>query len=777
MIQIRHVFCAIIFLVAFFGRANANNAIGNAIGADIKVKISRAEASEAQPNEGIERSFDGLLSTIYHSKWYGTEFPVVLTYYFEDVKQIDYLIYHPRNRGSTNGNFMEFELWILAGDEQKEFVKYGNYDFAGSSLPSKIDFVEGIVSPHAIRFAVKSGSGDFVSCAEMSFFQKNTQTIIPPIFSDKTCSELLPDVDLRTIKAIENRFYRRLALSLFNGNHANYRVQYVNPSQDLQGLHIASLFVRKGDVVVVFTENIGDGDLYLFIAESTGKNLFLRTFLGTGSTYILNVGVNSIVAQHHGLLTIRYRNGDSEATSAKIHFATGERNKTYDKFVEVQAMRAEFDAEVIDWSKTLTPKQMKEDIDFFFDFVSKAHVNKYAFVSKDSIKTRKRALYEKCAEPMTVKEFHLQITQLNGMFDEHTGIPFDFSQYVSAKYVFPREIKVTGNQLFIENNDSYDRVLFINDLCVEDLFSVLTNIFHQPSRNPRSQDLTLSFVFPVLLYHFTDARTPFTLRVETAEGEEIEYVVEGTPSEDIDANQTIFPDRLRDFRFYPDESVAIIEYNSSTDSDNLSEWIDEVFSIISDEDIQHLFIDISRNDGGGSIANNVIYNKIGHDGFALSANIELRLSRHFIDAELCSGVYPFFQRLAYRLIYGWKIKSNNYESFYPTTGYAENIYLIQGPQTYSAAVDMAAWFKYSGIGTIIGEETGGPSASFSSSIRNRLPNSKIRIKSASNYIEYPGGKPDRGIMPDIPIELDYSKKYFELEDLKRFLEIIKAESR
>jgi len=87
MIQIRHVFCAIIFLVAFFGRANANNAIGNAIGADIKVKISRAEASEAQPNQDIEMSFDGLQATLYHSKWELTEFPVDLTYFFDDVER------------------------------------------------------------------------------------------------------------------------------------------------------------------------------------------------------------------------------------------------------------------------------------------------------------------------------------------------------------------------------------------------------------------------------------------------------------------------------------------------------------------------------------------------------------------------------------------------------------------------------------------------------------------------------------------------------------------
>ena len=731
------------------------------VGADIKVRISRAEASEAQPGEGIEKSFDGSLATIYHSNWSGTEFPVTLTYYFEDVERIDYLVYNPRYNGS-NGRFMEFELWIL---EQQEYVKYGDYDFAGLWSPSKITFTEGIISPKAIRFVVKSGVGDLVSCAEMGFYQKNTQTIIPPVFTDETCSELLPGVDRRTVRAIENGFYKQLALNLLSDSDYKKKRVFEIESRPAGGFTFNSkIEVKKGDEIITFMEKTNDGSVFLSVANNN-----------TGSIYLLNEGPNRIISDRHGWIMLLNRN----AEPVKIHIATGKINKGWVRRDHRKKLRDEENKAneegfvEVAWSNILTPKQMKEDIDFFLKFLKRTHPNMYAFVSKDSVKIRKKKLYEICSEPMTVKEFHLQITQLNSMFDVHTQIIFDFSQYVSAKFVFPRDIKIIENQLFFEDK----KVLSINDLCVDELFATINSIFHHQDISMQVLDLNLTFYFPALLYHISDARSPFTIRVENAEGEEIEYVVEGTPGEDIDAMQTLFAEELRDFRIYPDESVAIIEYSACKDEDNFSDWVDEKFNIISDEGIQHLFIDISRNGGGSTIPNQLIYKQIEHNGFNHIMNAKVIISREWIQKSVNSGLPPLVERSLVRLKYGKRYKTTERKFYPPTTGYKGNIYLIQGRRTGSAALDMSSWFKSSGIGTVIGEETGGRSALFASILRRRLPNSKFSFWASTTYTEYPGGNIERGILPDIPVELDYSKKYYELEDLKRFLEIIGAEKK
>jgi hypothetical protein len=169
----KHFFLILLFTATLVHAQNVT------IVADEMVKITRAEASEAQPNQEIDKSFDGTQRTLYHSRWgKNTVFPVILTYYFDDAEQIDYLIYHPRlwtSSGYTgNGNFMEFELWVSYGNEQTDFVKYGDYDFNSSAKPSKISFPEGLKSPKAVRFVVKSGKSNLVSCAEMCLQKKYT---------------------------------------------------------------------------------------------------------------------------------------------------------------------------------------------------------------------------------------------------------------------------------------------------------------------------------------------------------------------------------------------------------------------------------------------------------------------------------------------------------------------------------------------------------------------------------------------------------------------------
>ncbi|MDR1882621.1 MAG: BACON domain-containing protein, partial [Prevotella sp.] len=101
---------------------------------DIKISVKNGTDSSHQGDSDISKSFDGNMSTNYHSQWGDVDrFPITLTYNFENVTAMDYLVYYPRTSGS-NGLFKEFELWI-ATQSEPDFKKYGDYDFAGSSSP------------------------------------------------------------------------------------------------------------------------------------------------------------------------------------------------------------------------------------------------------------------------------------------------------------------------------------------------------------------------------------------------------------------------------------------------------------------------------------------------------------------------------------------------------------------------------------------------------------------------------------------------------------------
>ncbi|NCU31604.1 MAG: hypothetical protein EOM23_01410, partial [Candidatus Moranbacteria bacterium] len=133
---------------------------------DLRVKVSSATATDAQPGGEVSKSYDGNYSSIYHSSWSGGTLPVTLIYNFTNVPKIDYLLYHPRTDGNSNGNFNEIEVaYKLSGTSA--YVVHGNYTLNGSSSAFKIAFGEGLVNPTNIRIKVNSGAGNFASCSEM----------------------------------------------------------------------------------------------------------------------------------------------------------------------------------------------------------------------------------------------------------------------------------------------------------------------------------------------------------------------------------------------------------------------------------------------------------------------------------------------------------------------------------------------------------------------------------------------------------------------------------
>ncbi len=86
-------------------------------------------------------------------------------------------------------------------------------------------------------------------------------------------------------------------------------------------------------------------------------------------------------------------------------------------------------------------------------------------------------------------------------------------------------------------------------------------------------------------------------------------------------------------------------------------------------------------------------------------------------------------------------------------------YLLTSRATNSAAVVTAAIFQNSRMGTIIGQETAGRIEFSSDPVFITLPHSKLRLKIPVAVYALPGVDPDRGVIPDVPIQ-------YSIEDLR-----------
>lgn len=320
---------------------------------DIKIQPIKATTSSEQGGTPISLSIDGNLSTFYHSKWNNSAdnyFPIDIIYSFDQNQSIDYLIYYPRADQGKNGNFKEVEIWALT-DNNQGYTKVLDYDFKGSTSPTRITLDQSITNIKEIKFIVKSGTGDnkgFAACSEMEFYKQNPDRFeYTTLFTDETCSELKPEITEKDIEDCKYPFYKNIAYYMLNNKYdREFRVATFNayPHPDIQSRinstgtyslldNPTGIYVEKGEDVVVFSNNSKEQNLSILI-----QNLDAPNGDGYGGPkFPISNGVNRFKAPHKGLLYVMYHNGSNDNLNSykqfkpvKLHFASGTVNGYFD---------------------------------------------------------------------------------------------------------------------------------------------------------------------------------------------------------------------------------------------------------------------------------------------------------------------------------------------------------------------------------------------------------------------------------------------------------------
>jgi hypothetical protein len=309
---------------------------------DIPVQPNRAAANSNNSGEELDKAIDGNMSTLYHSSYSGMSGPVTLNFYFETpaVEQLDYIVYNPRTSGS-NGNFKEIEVYYSIKDDGAAPVKYRDYDFGGSTMPSVIFFDEPLRNVDLIRIVVKSGAGEngkeFASCAEMQFYRRNPNNFdYSTLFTDPSCSTLKPGVTVEDIKKETNIFFRKLALDIYQNHYEpEFRVQeyqsYPEPTAMAKRNKTARYGILDNPTGIYATQNediialVGNTDAYPVLAILTPGGR------GERSSFPLRKGVNKIRVPHDGLMYILFHTLTGTEPPVKINIVTGTVNGYFDR--------------------------------------------------------------------------------------------------------------------------------------------------------------------------------------------------------------------------------------------------------------------------------------------------------------------------------------------------------------------------------------------------------------------------------------------------------------
>ena len=397
---------------------------------DILIPIVRGEAThDVRAEAPFRYTYDGKNDDddIFLSGTFDPDEGVSMTWYVgEETESINYLVYDPGR--ASNGRWGRTRIyWQAQGST--EFTELMEYDFRQTTSPLRVEFEEPLANPAAIRVVAYSGSGNLVSCNEMSFYATNPEQFDPTtLFTDATCSELKPGVTEREIEQCKVLLYRNIAYYMFHNRYEReFRIAYYKPypHPDVQSNinrttpyslmdGVTGMVAEAGKPFIVF---LGD-EAGTFPISLNIMNLNVPGGDGFNSrqSYTLKRGYNRIEPTATGLVYVMYHTQSVEEAetlpAVKVHFASGKVNGYYDSQNEAHQGR---------WSQLINGT----DYDYF------DVVGKYAHLSFPTADFRQYA--------------GSNIDELIGLYDEICRLEMEFMGLF--KYESPSTPRIFRNRM------------------------------------------------------------------------------------------------------------------------------------------------------------------------------------------------------------------------------------------------------------------------------------------------------------------------------------------
>jgi C-terminal processing protease CtpA/Prc len=416
-------------------------------------------------------------------------------------------------------------------------------------------------------------------------------------------------------------------------------------------------------------------------------------------------------------------------------------------------------------SQTLTIEQVKADIDTAISVLSSIHPtfnqshNKLEIINlRDTIK-----------HPVTAHEFFKVIQPLICV-DGHTTLQYNARIYPEIPSpLLPFETIFFDNRLYVKNNLSADtlivrgtEILAINNTKANDIINNLLPYVpgEKIEHKIRKLDNAGFANWYRLVYGNFD-----TFKISYQNENAIRSIsVRGINWNDFTGDKK----QAFDFKIL-DGNIGYLKVGKFRHPGKFMTFIDSVFYELSKQQITSLIID--KTSGGG--ISNLVDSLMSFITDKPYRELEKKLIR------ISSETHEFISELKnmgdtvgeYFVIKKEPVRPVNREN-----RFKGNIYVLAGPNSYSAATMFVAMVKcYTGH-TIIGQETGQPLISNADLSRHRLPNTGLNLYTSHSIYYLPCARNRQdGVKPDIEVKmtlddlLNDNDKYLEftLDLIKR----------
>jgi len=432
--------------------------------------------------------------------------------------------------------------------------------------------------------------------------------------------------------------------------------------------------------------------------------------------------------------------------------------------------------------KKFTSEKLIEDLNYLFDNLESIHPDLYYFTHQSNIDSLKLEVLKELDKPITRLDFARKVIPLVvALGDGHTSLRFpseERNDYLDKDGgIFPFDVMIRENSLLIASNWSDDEsievfseILSINGVSSEKILETMRQYISAELDHFR--DVRIERAFRFYLWAIFGFEDDYVLKLKD-DGNMKTAEVTGITREELRAFQQM-DEEPKPYSFYTleDNEIGVIDFQRMIDPGKFGLFLDSVFTVINDKDIQHLIVDIRQNGGGSSLLANMLCDYITDNPYKMTTQMDIKLSKktkqqyrqHFRNQikwykrPLFYIMSPFrndlrmifFSKPGTIVTYEQTDKTEPKDIELKFTG---DTYLLTSHFTFSSANMLAAAFKEYEMGMIFGEETGGVLKAFGDIIHFQLPNTKLSAYCSHKTFVHPGYDGEvRGVIPDIKIK-------------------------
>lgn len=405
--------------------------------------------------------------------------------------------------------------------------------------------------------------------------------------------------------------------------------------------------------------------------------------------------------------------------------------------------------------KIMKAKDMQEDIDFFYKKLLDVHPYPFLILSQEQWQQKIDSLKSSIKQPLTKRQFFLEMTKLNAYLDLHSSIhiPLKMQKKMTRRINFPKFDQV-GDSVFLEKDNEKYLLVSVGDNSVEEVKQIFfeRNSMVEPMYRPTFLNMLRSYCS----YNMVEDSIQYTYK-DTDDNLYTAYFVRqqrGKKSKN-QTNTYLQTDTVK--------SVAIMRVNTFAPS-NIFVFRDSIYSYfqtLKKQNIKRLYIDITNNSGGmvsltGFLAGFFINSKEDiYAGTWTSKSSKERDNQRYeyLIREGDNGDYT--QRK-----YTFSVKNS-------VPKFEGEVFVMQSRNSYSAAAIFASLLQhYNKKCKVIGEE-GEIKAFYADPLTIVLPNSKFRVTLSSMFGRFVGKEKGRGVVPDIYYDIYDPTETFSIEELEK----------